>query len=200
MSDYRCPSFVKSYGKILQKKDCLREKLKKEHPNLNNHYEWVRQEGKQQFADVYGRRCAYCGVGVNVVGIKGFQVDHLYPQKIKKNNDLKNLVFSCEKCNQKKKDKLISSDSIIHPDSDKIGEIFIRNDDYSISIDEKYKIDPEINEYYYSLELDEWTRKLDYCITVLADLIDCKMVKEVVLIETKAILGDLLILRNNANI
>ena len=57
---------------------------------------------REKVYNKYGGRCAYCGTKIE---FKQMQVDHFFPQFLKHlkpdedNNDFKNLMPSCRKCN-----------------------------------------------------------------------------------------------------
>ena len=198
MSDYRCPDFIESYGSFLQKKEKYRIKLKEEHPKMSNHYNYVNKGiGKREYSDLYGGRCAYCGVSVGLFPIDdSFQIDHIVPQNKKVKNDLSNLAFSCRKCNQAKKEKDIVRDEKIHPDSDIIGSIFIRQKDYSVKISPEYANNEVACNYYSVLRLGDVLQSLDFALSVIHDMIELKMVKDECINDMKSLFYDILEIRN----
>ena len=194
MNDYRCPDFVPDYANFKNKKEEMRKKLS----NTANHHNYVNKgKGKQEFANLYGRRCAYCGISINVAGIDNFEIDHIIPSSKGGSNDLMNQAFACHKCNRKKREKEIIYEDMIHPDSAEIGRILIRNEDFSISISPEYKKDKNVQSYYDGLGLNNEMRKLDYGLSLLFDLKLHNQIKEECIAQIDALLLRIQYIRNN---
>ena len=165
---------------------------------MNNHYNYVNKGiGKREYLDLYGGRCAYCGVSVGLSPINdSFQIDHIVPKNKKVNNDLSNLAFSCRKCNKAKKEKDIVHDEKIHPDSDIIGSVFIRQKDYSIRISSEYSNNEVACNYYSVLRLGDVLQSLDFVLSVMHDMIELNMVKDECANDMKILFYDILKIRN----
>lgn len=58
---------------------------------------WIRQEKRLAIYLRDGLACAYCGVGVEQGAV--MHLDHVMPVERGGDNDAKNLVTSCERCN-----------------------------------------------------------------------------------------------------
>ena len=198
MTDYRCPDFIKEYGDFHNKKEGYRKELKEKNGRISNYYNHVNHgKGKIEFSKLYGKRCAYCGVSVGVSSLQdSFQIDHIVPKSEGENNDISNLTFSCRKCNQAKKANKIIVGNIIHPDSDLISSMFVRNEDFSISISQKYENDSQVLNYYSTLKLSDLLKRLDYAISVLFDMIKYDKVEGRYISECNALLVSILETRN----
>lgn len=200
MSDYRCPDFVTDYAGIKKKKQNLDRILTSKLRNRNNDYSHISSEAKwkSEFSQVYGERCAYCGVSTAVEPLRCFQIDHLVATSRGGGNNLDNLIFSCVKCNQKKKNKELPLDDVFHPDSETIGEVFVRNPDFTLSISDRYKDNVMAQVYFNVLRLDEWKRSLDYSLSVLCELRELELIKFNYRLQVSDIICDILNIRNRS--
>lgn len=126
----------------------------------------------EKFSNIYFNKCAYCGISVVINSISLFEIDH-FVNKTKlicpdnSNVDsINNLVFSCRKCNQAKSDfDTTEIHDLLHPDNGNLALIFKRGKYYEIDIEENYKTNKIVNEFYKKLEFDNRFRKLDYLLT-----------------------------------
>lgn len=77
---------------------------------------------------------------------------------------INNLVLSCKKCNRAKKDFIWNEiySSKFNVDDESITEVFYRDEDYSIKIENEYITDNSIYSFYRKLKFDEEIRRLDF--------------------------------------
>ena len=136
------------------------------------------------FMKIYGERCCYCGVSIDVITNRNFQIDHFIHEKSKlfeQDNrlckthpgDIRNIVLACSRCNSKKSDFQFSNNRMhlypFHPDKN-IDKFFTRSDDYRICIVEDYKQKKEIKDFYDKLDLGNYIHQLDFLIMQLENL------------------------------
>ena len=124
---------------------------------------------------VYNYRCSYCGVSLDILNKRMFEIDHYIPKKadkFKNNNNankIENLVLACQFCNRKKSDFLISDSeySLLYPDNEEIKKIFYRDEKYYIKIENEYSQNETIKKFYEQLEMDGEVRRLDFLLISL---------------------------------
>ena len=171
MCDYRNTPLCNQLVDIKRKKNSLQRAILKEHPKVENIYNKVNNRGLKYFdafMELYNHKCAYCGVSVDVYGLKLFEIDHYIPKASFKDEKLAgqitNLRFSCYNCNRKKKDFLIEEDyqKLLDPDDVLIAKVFKRTSDYSIIISEEYKDNNFIKKFYEKLAFNSLFRRLDF--------------------------------------
>lgn len=182
VSDYRNTKSKNHVFELKAKKKDFIVKFKSFHPRTQNVYENVKSQGSdinRIFREMYFHKCIYCGVSNDVIDSSSFEVDHFIPQTVLKDSDLKyeanfingidNLVNSCKFCNRSKSGFICADESheYIHPDENKLHEIYFRKEDFSIGILPEYFDDKVVNEFYQALKLDNELRRLDYLIMEL---------------------------------
>lgn len=171
-NDYRNTRYCVSKKNILSEKDSLEKKIKSEHPRAQIIYNQINKKNckyNKLFRDIYNNKCVYCGITTEVISSELFEIDH-FVCEASFNGDpinagkINNLVLSCKKCNRAKKD--FTWDGIYSPkfnvDDGSITELFYRDEDYSIKIEEEYITDSTICSFYRKLKLDEEIRRLDF--------------------------------------
>ena len=119
MMDYRLTKYEEQKLQcIKQKKGELLRKIRIEHPRTKDFYSLVRSNYKKDFMKAYDNICVYCGVSLDLIPKKMFEIDHVIYKKsprfnncLKRNkNGMSNLVLSCYDCNRKKTDFSIERD------------------------------------------------------------------------------------------
>ena len=181
MGDYRNTDSCPSLEKISEKKSALVQGLSR------NHYLFVQKgSGKQEFAKIYNHKCAYCGVLTDIKRISCFQIDHIVCKTSERwkekegKDDISNLAFSCEECNQSKHDFEITSeyDNVLNPDYG-LGEVFTRDENsYAISISDCYKNDETIKSFYRKMHFDSTFRRIDYLLVKMHRLKENQSISE----------------------
>lgn len=125
---------------------------------------------KLKFLEVYNGKCAYCGVSVDLMKKNDFEIDHFLYEKAsifstkKDAGYIENLILSCHECNHNKSSFWIEPENYekLYPDGEKIKEVFFRDDQYYICINNKYKENECIKNFYSKLRLDSELHRLDY--------------------------------------
>lgn len=131
-----------------------------------------------QFREIYRFHCVYCGVSVPINKKSDYEVDHFIPEKQIKQNDnphiIDNLVSSCKICNSNKRKFEIFDDYqfLLHPDNSEILNIFSRDRHYTIVINEDYKDDEIIFEFYKQLRLDRLEIQLNHLLAETRKIIE----------------------------
>lgn len=170
--DYRNTIYEVYKKNIINEKEALEDRIKREHPNVRIIYNQINKKNSEynkQFRNIYNNKCAYCGVTTDVISSELFEVDHFICESSFNGDSInagkiKNLVLSCKKCNRAKKDFIWSEaySQILNVDDDSITELFYRDEDYSIRIEQEFITDNIICSFHRKLKLDEEIRRLDY--------------------------------------
>ena len=173
MDDYRKTKYCLSFENINLNKNKFLEDLKLEFPEIEDIYSKISKNDdlyKIKFMKIYNYRCSYCGVSLNVLNKRMFEIDHyIYRKspKFKDNNEadkIENLVLSCQYCNCKKRDFSIPDTEyiLLYPDGEEIKKVFYRDEQYYIRISNNYLPNQTINKFYKKLKLDAEVRRLDF--------------------------------------
>ena len=173
MDDYRKTKYCLSFENINLNKNKFLEDLKLEFPEIEDIYSKISKNDdlyKIKFMKIYNYRCSYCGVSLNVLNKRMFEIDHyIYRKspKFKDNNEadkIENLVLSCQYCNRKKRDFYIPDTEyiLLYPDGEEIKKVFYRDEQYYIRISNNYLPNQTINKFYKKLKLDAEVRRLDF--------------------------------------
>ena len=171
-SDYRNTIYEVSKKDIINEKNALEDKIKKEHPKVKIIYNQINKKDgnyNKQFRNIYNNKCAYCGISTDVISSELFEIDHFICE-ISFNGDsinagkINNLVLSCKKCNRAKKDFIWNEIYSLkfNVDDESITELFYRDVDYSNKIEKEYITDDSIYNFYIKLKLNEEIRRLDF--------------------------------------
>lgn len=173
--DYRNTQYCLKLEDVEKKKAILENKIKAEFPRIKIIYNKIHDRKgvfHSQFANIYNKKCAYCGAYWGLLPTEFFEVDHFINEASYedttdgrvKAGKLKNLVWSCIWCNRGKSGLTIRPpyDDILNVDNGNIAEVFFRNEDFSISISGLYQDNEFIQDFYKSLHLGYETRRLDY--------------------------------------
>lgn len=177
--DYRNTIYCPKLEDLKQKKSCVVELVKKDHPkaiDMHNYISDNDSEYKKEFIKAYNGKCAYCGASLALVPKSSFQIDHFIYQKSPefagKNGKIskaasgyiENLVLACSYCNQNKSSFSIPQDERekLHPDTDEICRTFIRDDIYAIQISDEQSENTVVKDFYIKLKLGNDIHRLDY--------------------------------------
>lgn len=172
--DYRVTEYCPEFDSISAKKVGLVEMIRKKHPRGRDLHRLISPndgEYKIPFMEVYNCKCSYCGVSIDIISKDNFEVDHyIYKENKEKFSTvadagyIENLVLACRRCNHQKGSFAIEDDflEILHPDSDRIKAVFIRNESYDIVISKEYIESPTILAFYNQLKLGQEVHKFDY--------------------------------------
>lgn len=142
-----------------------------------NDYHSYRKDLEKDFH----RRCCYCNLSEDTLGVIPFQIDHFIPKHIfkDKQNQMEtqysNLVLACPKCNRAKSDQYkgdISSPEIVNelfynPDEVDYNDIFYRNEVGGISSD-----DPKGKDIIIRLKLYRTIHNYAWIVEKLNNIID----------------------------
>lgn len=169
--DYRNTCYCPPLGDITKKKAKVEEIIKSDHKRAKDMHRYLsRNEDKYKikFIEAYNGKCAYCGVSIEVVGKRDFEIDHFLFEKSSRFDNSKakagymdNLVLACQFCNRMKLGFEISDENAdkIHPDKAGIKESFKRDEDYKIYVAKK---DVFIDSFYNQLRLGDELRRIDF--------------------------------------
>lgn len=172
--DYRVTRFCPSFDDIQGKKGDLVKLIRKKHPRAINLHAIISQnasEYKIPFMKVYNCKCSYCGVSIDIIPKDNFEVDHFIFKENKAKfktpaqaGTINNLVLACRRCNHQKSDHTVPDAFLdtLHPDLEQIKSVFIRNQDFGISIAKEYADSPAIKAFYGKLQLGQEVHKLDF--------------------------------------
>lgn len=97
-----CKECEKNSRKKRHKKSPIRKKL---HGINQRHKIKITLEELQSVIDQSEHQCYYCNSWIDITDSRQFQFDHRQPLSKGGTNEIKNIVLSCTKCNQKKNDK-----------------------------------------------------------------------------------------------
>lgn len=171
-NDYRNTIYEVSKKNIINEKNALEDKIKKEHPKIKIIYNQINKKDgnyNKQFRNIYNNKCAYCGISTDVISSELFEIDHFICEASFNGDSINagkinNLVLSCKKCNRAKKDFIWNEiySSKFNVDDESITELFYRDEDYSIKIEKEYTTDNSIYSFYINLKLNEEIRRLDF--------------------------------------
>ena len=171
-NDYRNTIYEVSKKNIINEKNALEDKIKKEHPKIKIIYNQINKKDgnyNKQFRNIYNNKCAYCGISTDVISSELFEIDHFICEASFNGDSINagkinNLVLSCKKCNRAKKDFIWNEiySSKFNVDDESITELFYRDKDYSIKIEKEYITDSSIYSFYIKLKLNEEIRILDF--------------------------------------
>ena len=78
-SDYRNTIYEVSKKDIINEKNALEDKIKKEHPKVKIIYNQINKKDgnyNKQFRNIYNNKCAYCGISTDVISSELFEIDH----------------------------------------------------------------------------------------------------------------------------
>lgn len=173
--DYRRTKYCPELIDVPQKKKEVEKLVEKEHPNARDMHSYISnnsQKFKLEFIKAYNGKCAYCGASTDLIKKTEFEIDHFLYKKApifdtkKDAGDIKNLILSCHYCNHNKNSFWIEKEDIdnLNPDGEKIKNVFIRDDQYYIRINNEFKKNATIERFYNKLCFGSELHRLDYLI------------------------------------
>ena len=173
--DYRRTKYCPELIDVPQKKKEVEKLVEKEHPNARDMHSYISnnsQKFKLECIKAYNGKCAYCGASTDLIKKTEFEIDHFLYKKApifdtkKDAGDIKNLILSCHYCNHNKNSFWIEKEDIdnLNPDGEKIKNVFIRDDQYYIRINNEFKKNVTIERFYNKLCLGSELHRLDYLI------------------------------------
>lgn len=172
-NDYRNTIYCPALRDISKNKNKVKELVLLDHPKAVDLHSYISNnytKYKIEFIKAYNYKCAYCGVSVQLIPIKFFEVDHYIYQKserFKSKKDagyIENLVLSCHNCNHNKSSFMIEDEVYdnLHPDNKQICKCFYRDDLYYIRMTESGSSDDNILLFYNKLKLGSEVHRLDF--------------------------------------
>lgn len=182
VGDYRKTAYEPEFGDIPAKKVTLVAEIRAEYPRKRDIHSLVSVNDsvwKHKFMQIYNGKCAYCGVSLEIVPQRYFEVDHfIYKEHPRFGGSkanagyIENLVLACNLCNRSKSALDIPDDShtYLHPDGIGITDTFIRDDDFYIKISDDMKDNKNVIELYQSLNLAAEVHRLDYLLMSMKGL------------------------------
>ena len=202
-NDYRNTIYWVSKKNIVSEKDALEKKIKTEHSRTKIIYNQINKKDgvyNKLFRNIYSDKCSYCGITTDVVSSELFEIDHFLCESSFNGDSINagkinNLVLSCKKCNRAKKDFIWDEVyySKFNVDDGSITELFYRDKNYYIKVENKFITDKTICEFYRKLKFDEEIRRLDFLLMNMygfskkhsSDRISEKISKCIVLLQQK---------------
>lgn len=171
--DYRNTEYCSPLGDVKTRKNNVVDMLKKDHPKAKDMHAYISKNEepyKTAFIKAYNGKCAYCGVSIDIIPKRYFEIDHFIfkedPRFAKKADAgyIDNLVLACHRCNHSKGDHKIddAAHEYLHPDMPNIATTFIRDEDFYIRVSDLKKDDQQANEFYEQLKLAADVCRLDY--------------------------------------
>lgn len=170
-SDYRCTDYCPPFDRLERKKQVFSRSFHRRYPT-QNHFIKINKKSSSEhkmFQELYNHKCVYCGVSDTIN--QEFEVDHYKCRNDQGLDVIDNLVYSCRKCNRGKSKYPFQPgyEQVLNPISN-IQNIFVRNEDYSIIINNSYKTDTVICNFYKSIKFADDVRRLDYLLMNLIGL------------------------------
>lgn len=169
--DYRNSKWCATLTDVPLNKEIFERKIRTEHPRAKIMYSMVKKYSlyNDNLFEIYNYKCAYCGIKLGIIPKSDFEIDHFIAESTfddkAKAGEVKNLVLACRKCNRAKSNFFITDEytTYLSPDiSDGISNIFYRDSDYSIKINDAFSKDTTINAFYEKIKFGDLTRRLDY--------------------------------------
>lgn len=173
INDYRRTKYCPELVNIQDKKKEVEKLIKDAHPRAQDLHTYISDNSdvfKLKFIQAYNGKCAYCGVSVDLLQKNIFEIDHFLYEKAskfatkKEAGYIENLVLACHDCNHNKGSFWIEDEQYdkLHPDGEEIKDSFIRDKQYYIRMNDKFKDNRNISEFYEKLNLGSELHRLDY--------------------------------------
>jgi len=182
-SDYRNTAYCPNLSELKAKKDKVVQMIAADHPRARDMHTYISQNDKSykdSFMEAYNRKCAYCGVSLQIIPRAMFEIDHVIYEKSPKFSRSKanagyidNLVLACHFCNHSKQGFEIPDDQLgkLHPDSEEITNVFVRDETFYIQIDEAYQSNQSIQEFYKKINFSSELHRIDYLLMNMMGLV-----------------------------
>lgn len=175
MKDYRVIGNNNPFKNVDSKKKELQKTLESEHPSTKNHHSLIRpksSEYKKKFANIYGERCAYCGIDYSIKNCMCFEVDHFISPIHGGEDHINNLIYACQCCNRKKRSfKIPEKDyKILNPDQE-LGKTFYRDEMFHIKISNTYENNDTVKNFYSQMKFNHEERRIEYLMLAINKLL-----------------------------
>lgn len=177
--DYRNTSYTNFDFSLGKKKFFFMKELRKHHKRAKNIYNIVKDRSSPfnaKFREIYHGKCVYCGISTQVIASSDFEVDHVIPKTNTSYSyaiihGIKNVVSACRQCNRGKLDLSVNKSklNLIHPDKNKLKDLFFRDKNYAIKITNTYLNDSVVQDLYESLKLSSDLKRIDFLLMELHD-------------------------------
>lgn len=172
-TDYRRTKYCIKVDNIHQQKQSVQKEVNKDHPRARDMHAYISKNDlkyKSLFLKAYGYKCAYCGVSIDIIPIRMFEIDHIIHESSNKFRSkvdagtIDNLALSCYDCNRAKSgfdftDELLEK---IHPDGKEVTKYFYRDTNYSIKLSDEGASSNDIINYYHKIKLESVLHRIDY--------------------------------------
>lgn len=182
--DYRNTDKCLSLSDVAGKKNSLDQRIRKEHKKAKIMYNLIKDKQGDyfnDFAQIYNYKCAYCGASIKFIDFRLFEVDHFVCESSFSDDTngrieagkVNNLAFSCYSCNRGKGSLPIKTDYqvILNPDDNSIANVFSRDEKYYINVNDCYLENSFIQLFYDKLLLGSESRRLDFLLLEMDNLI-----------------------------
>ncbi len=183
-TDYRNTDQCPSLAEVAAKKNKLEKIIRKKHKKTKIIYNQINDKQGEyfiEFASIYNYKCAYCGAALKFTDIRLFEIDHFICESAFSDDTegrieagkVQNLAFSCYSCNRGKGSLHIKVNyqPKLNPDDNSIANVFFRDEEYYIKIHNDYSEDISIQVFYEKLLLGSESRRLDYLLLEMDNLI-----------------------------
>ena len=186
-NDYRNTKYCPNLDGLAAKKEAIKDAVLKAHPRAKDMHTYISNNEmsfKRQFVQAYNGKCAYCGVSVDIISLRLFEIDHLVPKESArfggskaKAGQIENLVAACSYCNRNKSGFECTDEDLskINPDTTEILESFFRDNMYYIKISNRRKNDDIVRAFYEKVGLGCQAHRIDYLLMNMRGVCD-KMV------------------------
>lgn len=174
MSDYRNTKYCQELNNLVEKKNSVKDAVIKEHGKAEDIHAYISKNDKpfkRMFVEAYNGKCAYCGVSIDIISLRGFEIDHLIPKTANRFADgqtkaghIENLILACHDCNRSKSDFQCPDADLpkINPDFPDIANSFVRDDDYYIRINTSIEHNDTVDSFYRKLDLGNQLHRIDF--------------------------------------
>lgn len=170
--DYRFFEW-ESVPRLSNERDLLKQQILKRHNKRKDFYSFLKDEKhlfyRAQFANIFSYRCCYCGVSFKrILNSSDIQIDHIFSKSggEKDNsfnvNSLENLAPSCNVCNSRKSNIVLSKSFAKKISPYTIASVFERAENLRIIISKPFIKDNEIKNFYDALHLGSEFYRLSY--------------------------------------
>ena len=181
--DFRNTNYCPAFSDLIGKKEKIRQAVLSEHPQARDMHKYISSNKfgfKQLFIEAYNGKCPYCGVSLNIIGWKQFEIDHFIPKTSSRYSThaqagtIENLVLACYDCNRSKSNLEIPDEDRykVNPDGPDICKSFVRDEEYYIRVSEDFKSDKSVNLFYKQMGFDRQIHRLDYLLMNMRGLRD----------------------------
>lgn len=180
--DYRNTKYCPVLSNLSKKKQDVKNKVLESYPKAKDMHTYLSDNQtcfKKLFAEAYNWKCAYCGVSIDIIPLRSFEIDHLIPKESsqfggsKANaGHIENLVFACSNCNRAKHEFECPIEDLckINPDSIGILHSFMRDGMYYIRISDNWRNDKTVRDFYEKVKLGSQLHRIDYLLMSMLGL------------------------------